>query len=680
MNETINPLLRDSLLPNFPALRPSQVAAAIDHCLADYRRAVDAVLEDSEATSFDAVVAPLEAAADDLARAFSPVSHLHSVADTPELRSAYLAALEQITAFSAELAQHRGLYERFERVSQRADMASRSAAERAVLNDALRDFRLGGVALEEPARSRFRAISTELARLQAEFEQAVTDASDAWTLHLESAERLAGVPDSALAGMREAAQQRDLPGWLLTLKAPCYLAVMTHATDRELRRTLYTAYQTRASDQGPDGGRFDNSERMAQILDLRHEASSLLGFASAAHRSLATKMAQEPQTVLDFLHDLIDRARPAAETEMADLRSFAAAELGLPDLQSWDVSFAAERLKEHRYQLSDEELKPYFPMPQVLRGLFGLCEELFGLSISECPDVPTWHPDARYYEIREGDRLRAGFYLDPFARQAKRGGAWMDVCVSRSSFAAERIPVAYLTCNFAPPTSGKPSLLVFEEVLTLFHEFGHGLHHMLTEVSWPRVGGIGGVEWDAVELPSQFLENFCWERRVLDRIARHVDSGETLPQALYAKLLASRHYHAGLWLVRQLEFALFDFRLHLEHDPDKPARIYQVLEEVRDQVSVMRPPEWARFAHSFGHIFAGGYDAGYYSYLWAEVLSADVFAAFREAGVVDSASGERFRREVLAVGASRPALESFVAFRGREPALEPLLESYGLAA
>jgi oligopeptidase A len=419
---------------------------------------------------------------------------------------------------------------------------------------------------------------------------------------------------------------------------------------------------------------------MAQILDLRHEASSLLGFASAAHRSLATKMAQEPQTVLDFLHDLIDRARPAAETEMADLRSFAAAELGLPDLQSWDVSFAAERLKEHRYQLSDEELKPYFPMPQVLRGLFGLCEELFGLSISECPDVPTWHPDARYYEIREGDRLRAGFYLDPFARQAKRGGAWMDVCVSRSSFAAERIPVAYLTCNFAPPTSGKPSLLVFEEVLTLFHEFGHGLHHMLTEVSWPRVGGIGGVEWDAVELPSQFLENFCWERRVLDRIARHVDSGETLPQALYAKLLASRHYHAGLWLVRQLEFALFDFRLHLEHDPDKPARIYQVLEEVRDQVSVMRPPEWARFAHSFGHIFAGGYDAGYYSYLWAEVLSADVFAAFREAGVVDPASGERFRREVLAVGASRPALESFVAFRGREPALEPLLESYGLAA
>jgi oligopeptidase A len=305
---------------------------------------------------------------------------------------------------------------------------------------------------------------------------------------------------------------------------------------------------------------------------------------------------------------------------------------------------------------------------------------LFGLSITERPEVATWHADARYYEIREGDRLRAGFYLDPYARHAKRGGAWMDVCVSRSSFSDERIPVAYLTCNFAPPTAGKPALLVFQEVLTLFHEFGHGLHHMLTEVSWPRVGGIGGVEWDAVELPSQFLENFCWEQRVIDRIARHVDSGQALPQALYDKLLASRHYHAGLWLVRQLEFALFDFRLHLEHDPAKPARIYPLLEEVRDQVAVIRPPEWARFPHSFGHIFAGGYDAGYYSYLWAEVLSADAFAAFRDQGVVDAASGERFRREVLAVGASRPALESFIAFRGREPALEPLLESYGLAA
>jgi oligopeptidase A len=680
MSESSNPLLSEALLPDFPALRPDHVAPAIERCLSDYRALVERVLADPAATDFDRAVAPLEAESDRMARAFSPVSHLHSVLDSPELRAAYLAALDQITAFGAELAQHRGLYERFEQVARQPEMAQRSAAERAVLNDALRDFRLGGVALEEPARSRFRVISTELARLQAEFEQAVTDATDAWTLPLDSAERLAGVPESALAGMREAATQRGLDGYLLTLQAPCYLAIMTHASDRELRQTLYTAYQTRASDQGPDAGRFDNSERMRQILALRHEASTLLGFASAAHRSLATKMASEPQTVLDFLHDLIGRARPAAAAELAELQAFAAAELDLPELQAWDASYASERLKERRYQLSDEELKPYFPLPQVLQGLFALSEELFGLSIRERPEVPTWHADARYYEIREGNRVRAGFYLDPFARLAKRGGAWMDVCVSHSHFAQARIPVAYLTCNFAPPAAGKPALLRFEEVLTLFHEFGHGLHHMLTEVSWPRVGGIGGVEWDAVELPSQFLENFCWERRVLDRIARHVDSGEALPQALYAKLLASRQYHAGLWLVRQLEFALFDFRMHLEFDPAQPDRIYTLLEEVRDQVAVLRPPAWARFPHSFGHIFAGGYAAGYYSYLWAEVLSADAFAAFRDNGVVDPASGARFRREVLAVGASRPALESFIAFRGREPALEPLLESYGLAA
>ncbi|MCB1628834.1 MAG: M3 family metallopeptidase [Xanthomonadales bacterium] len=678
--DTANPLLADRQWPDFPRLAAEQVDAAVTQRLAEYRQRVEQILADSTALDFDRAVAPLEAAADRLARSFSPVSHLHSVADTPAWRQAYLTALDALTAFHAELAQHRGLYERFEAVSQQPNADSHSAAERAVLADALRDFRLGGVALDEPARSRFRQISTELARLQAEFEQAVTDATDAWQLHLETSERLQGLPESALAGLREAAQAQSLSGYLLTLKAPCYLAIMTHAQDRDLRRTLYEAYQTRASDQGPQAGQYDNGPRMAQILALRHEAAGLLGYASAAHLSLATKMAREPQEVLDFLHGLVAKARPAALVERDQLQQFAAAELGLPQLEPWDVAFAAERQKERLFELRDEELKPYFPLPQVLQGLFDLCEELFGLQIRRRDDVPTWHSDVHYYEISEGGSARAGFYLDPFARQAKRGGAWMDVCVSRSAFDQQRLPVAYLTCNFAPPTGGKPALLLFDEVTTLFHEFGHGLHHMLTEVSWPRVGGIGGVEWDAVELPSQFLENFCWERRVLDRMARHVDTGEVLPQALYERMLAGRHYHAGLWLVRQLEFALFDFRMHLEYQPGQVDPVYPVLRQVREEVAVIQPPSWNRFAHAFGHIFAGGYAAGYYSYLWAEVLSADAFAAFSERDVLDPATGSRFRQEILAVGATRPALESFVAFRGREPELEPLLRSHGLAA
>lgn len=674
-----NPLLVDAPLPDFPALEAAQVAPAIERCLADYRERVQAIVDNDSALDFAAAVAPLEAAAERLARTFSPVSHLHSVADTPQWRAAYLAALEQITAFHAEQAQHRGVYERIRAVAEAAPPPPGSA-EAAVLADALRDFRLGGVALEEPERSRFRQISTELARLQAEYEQAVTDATDAWTLHIDDAGRLAGLPDTAVAGMREAAQAQGLDGYLLTLKAPCYIAIQTHAQDRQLRRVLYEAYQTRASEQGPQAGQYDNSERMRQILALRHEAAALLGYASAAHRSLATKMAREPTEVIEFLEGLVARAKPAAEAELARLREFAATELDLTDLQPWDVSFAAERQKERLFQLSDEALKPWFPLPQVLQGLFELSAELFGVEIQAQPEVPTWHPDVRYYQISEAGQPRAGFYLDPFARSAKRGGAWMDVCRARSSFAGERLPVAYLTCNFAPPISGRPALLLFEEVLTLFHEFGHGLHHMLTEVSWPRVGGIGGVEWDAVELPSQFLENFCWERRVLDRMARHVDTGEPLPEAIYQRMLAGRHYHAGLWLVRQLEFALFDFRMHLEFQPGMADPVYPVLESVRERVAVIQPPSWNRFAHAFGHVFAGGYDAGYYSYLWAEVLSADAFAAFSECGIVDADTGARFRREILAVGATRPALESFVAFRGREPQLEPLLRSYGLAA
>lgn len=675
-----NPLLRDLPLPDFAELRAEHVAPAITERLAQWQAAVDAVLADPQAVDFASAIAPIEQAADALSRSFSPVSHLHSVADSPELREAFLAALEQITAFNAELSQNQALYERFAAIAERPDFADLSLAQRAVVNDGLRDFRLGGVALEEPARTRFRQISTELARLQAEFEQAVTDASDAWQLPVNDEQTLAGLPAAALRTAKAEAERRELPGWVLTLRAPCYIAVMTHARDRQLRQTMYRAWQTRASDQGADPAH-DNSERMEQILRLRHEAANLLGFDSAAHRSLATKMAGTPQEVIDFLNDLGARARPAAGIELDDLREFAASKLDLDELQPWDLSYAAERLKESRFGLSEDDLKPYLPMPRVLQGLFERCTALFGVRIVERPEVATWHPDARYFEVLDqGTNLpRAGFYLDPYARAGKRGGAWMDVCASRARFGqTAQLPIAYLTCNFAPPSGDQPALLTFEEVTTLFHEFGHGLHHMLTEVDWPRIGGISGVEWDAVELPSQFLENFCWERSVLDQFARHVDSGEKLPDELYQKLLATRHFHAGMWLVRQLEFALFDFQMHLHYDPQQGGRIYSTLEAVREQVAVVRPPEWTRFAHAFGHIFAGGYDAGYYSYLWAEVLSADAFAAFTEAGLDDPGTGARFRREILAVGASRPAAESFAAFRGREPKLEPLLASYGL--
>lgn len=674
-----NPLLQELELPNFAALRPEHVEPAVSAQLGQWRAQVDALLANPDADTFDTAIVPLEKASDALSRTFSPVSHLHGVADSPELREAFLAALEQITAFSAELSQNQALYERFAAVAARADFAELSVAQRAVVNDGLRDFRLGGVALKEPERTRFREISTELARLQAEYGQAVTDASDAWHLAVTD-EQLAGLPESALHAARIEAETRDMSGSVLSLRAPSYIAVMTHARNRDLRAQMYRAWQTRASDQGADSAH-DNSQRMEQILALRHEASTLLGFPSAAHRSLATKMAQSPQDVLGFLNDLAGKARPAAQRELEDLRRFAAAELGLDDLQPWDMSFAAERLKESRYGLSEEDLKPYLPMPRVLEGLFDRCTALFGVRIVERPEIKTWHADARYFELRDADtdQLRAGFYLDPYARAGKRGGAWMDVCGSRANFDSQaRIPVAYLVCNFAPPVGDRPALLSFDEVTTLFHEFGHGLHHMLTEVEWPRIGGISGVEWDAVELPSQFLENFCWERSVLDQFARHVDSGEALPEDLYKKLLATRHYHAGLWLVRQLEFALFDFQMHLHFDPQQGGRIYPTLNAVREQVAVITAPEWSRFAHAFGHVFAGGYDAGYYSYLWAEVLSADAYSAFTEAGLDDPKTGHRFRREILAVGATRPAAESFAAFRGREPMLEPLLASYGL--
>jgi len=678
--DATNPLLRDGELPAFSEIRPEHVVPAVERILHDYRAAIDALTAATGTRDFANTLLPQEAWEERLGRAWSPVSHLHSVKDSEELRKAYSTALEAITEHSTELGQNRELYAAVDAVARRGDFAGLPRPARTLTEHALRDFRLSGVALEEPARSRFKTIANELSRLATEFEEAVLDASEAWTEHLTDAAALAGIPESGRAVLAAYAKEKELDGWLVTLKQPSVQAVLTYADDRALRERLYTAYSTRASDQGPDAGRFDNSERIEQILALRHEAAQLLGFANAAEESLATKMATSPQKVMDFLDDLVARAKPVAEREIAELRTFAAAELGLADLQPWDTGYAAEKLRERRFQLNEEELKPYFPLPAVIDGLFGICQRVFDIRLQRRDGVDVWHDDVAYYDVFDANgQLIAGAYVDLYARSGKRGGAWMDVCRSRFRDAdGLHRPIAYLTCNFAPPTATTPSLLTHDDVLTLFHEFGHGLHHLLTEIDYPGVSGISGVEWDAVELPSQFLENFGWQRETLDLFARHYQTGEALPEALFQRMLAARHFQAGMFLVRQLEFALFDFRLHLDFDPAHGARTIEVLQQVRRDVSVLQPPAWQRFPHSFTHIFAGGYGAGYYSYLWAEVLSADAFARFEAEGVFNRNTGADFRREVLAVGGSRPALESFVAFRGREPDAEALLHSYGL--
>ena len=678
---TENPLLAAGELPAFSAIAPEHVNPAIDDVLAGFRAEVDRLTADPSARDFATLLAPLERWEERLGRTFAPVSHLHGVKDSPELREAYSEALEKLTEHGTELGQNRALYEAVKAVREAPGFAAMDLARRTVVEDSLRGFRLSGVALEEPARSRFKDIQNQLSKVETEFEEAVLDATDAWTRPVADDE-LAGIPESARAMLRTMAQEKNLEGHLATLKGPVVQAILTFADNRALREQLYTAYNTRASDQGPQAGTHDNSARIETILALRHEAANLLGFDSNAHLSLADKMAGTPERVLRFLRELAAKAKPVARRELDELKVFAAAELGIADLQPWDVAYASEKLREQRFAFSEEDLKPYFPLPSVMQGLFTVAERVFGVKLVERHGVDTWHPDVHFFDVVDHDgTVRAGVYLDHYARSGKRGGAWMDVCRSRLNDGESLFkPVAYLTCNFAPPSDGKPALLTHDDVITLFHEFGHGIHHLLTEVDWPSIGGISGVEWDAVELPSQFMENFAWQREALDLFARHHETGARLPDDLYAKMLQARHFHAGLFLVRQLEFALFDFRLHLEYDPAEGARVLDVIREVRRDVAVLTPPSWHRGPHAFTHIFSGGYAAGYYSYLWAEVLSADAFAAFEEAGVFDAATGARYRREILAVGGSRPALESFIAFRGREPEPDALLRSYGLAA
>ena len=676
-----NPLLSDAALPAFSRIGAADVVPAIDTILADYQAGIDAITAAGAQHDFEHVMLQQERLDQRLSRAWAPVSHLHAVADTKELRTAYEQAEEKITDFASALGQNRDLYAKVQAVADAPDFAQRSLPERALVTHALRDFKLSGVALEEPARTRFREIANELSKLTTAFSNAVLDATDAWQEHIEDARDLAGIPESGRAVLREYAREHELDGWLVTLKQPAVQAVLTYADNRRLRERVYWAYQTRASDQGPDAGKFDNSERMEKILALRHEAAQLLGFANAAEESLATKMAETPAEVLAFLRDLIARAKPVAQGELEELRAFARDELGLETLESWDVAYASEKLRLARYALDEEQLKAYFPLPSVMDGMFALAGKLYGITVEPARDaVDVWHPDVRYCEVRDaGGTPVAGLYLDLYARSGKRGGAWMDVCRARFRDGdGVQLPIAFLTCNFAMPSGERPSLLTHEDVQTLFHEFGHGLHHMLTRIDLPSIGGIDGVEWDAVELPSQFMENFCWNRQALDLFAKHWSSGERLPDQLFDKMLAARHFQAGMFLCRQLEFGLFDFLLHADYDAARGARVMEALEAARREAAVLHPPAWQRFPHAFTHIFSGGYAAGYYSYLWAEVLSADVFGAFEEHGVIDAVTGARFRDEFLAVGASRPALESFVAFRGRAPQPDALLHSYGL--
>jgi oligopeptidase A len=674
-----NALLDMTGLPAFSRILPEHVEPALDVALADCRAGIARLTTGDSVPSWESFVEPLEELDDRLSRMWSPVGHLNGVMNSDALRAAYNACLPKLSAYATEVGQNADLFRGYQAVAAHEHLGR---AERKLLANALRDFHLSGVDLPPDQQARYKAISQELSALTSKYSENLLDATNAWSKRIDDEGALAGLPDSAKALARQTAEQRGESGWLLTLDFPSYMPVMTYADDHGLRREVYEAYGTRASDQGPHAGRWDNTEVMERILALRHELAGLLGFANYAERSLATKMAKDPAQVLAFLHDLAARSVERARGELAEVAEFARAEYGLDKLEPWDLSYYSEKLRQHRYQVGQEELRPYFPIDRVLPGMFAVVERLFGLVITEVAAVDTWHPDVRFFEIRDAQSaLRGQFYLDPFARQNKRGGAWMDVCTNRlHTVRCDQIPVAYLVCNFSPPVGGRPSLLTHDEVQTLFHEFGHGLHHMLTKVDYPAVAGINGVPWDAVELPSQFMENWCWERESLDLIAGHVDTGEPLPDELYRRMRAAKNFQSAMQMVRQLEFALFDFRIHMEYAPVRGGRVYEILDEVRDQVAVMKPPVFHRFAHGFSHIFSGGYGAGYYSYKWAEVLSADAFSLFEERGVFDPASGAGFREHILEQGGSAEAMDLYVAFRGRSPTVDALLRHSGIAA
>ena len=673
-----NPLLQSYDLPPFSAIRPEHVKPAIEQILADNRAAIARILAEQGANpSWDGLVLAMDELHARLGAAWSPVSHLNAVCNSAELREAYEGCLPLLSAYWTELGQNRELFKAYEALAASPAAANFDVAQKTILEHALRDFRLSGIDLPAEQQKRYAEIQARLSELGSRFSNQLLDATQAWTKHVTDEAALAGLTDSAKAQMQQAAQAKGLDGWLISLEFPSYFAVMTYADDRALREEVYAAYCTRASDQGPNAGQNDNGPVMQEILDLRQELARLLGYANFSALSLATKMAESPEQVLHFLRDLALRSKPYAQQDLDQLKAYAA-EQGCAQLQSWDSGYYGEKLREARYSVSQEALRAYFPVDKVLSGLFAIVQKLYGIQIRELHDFERWHPDVRLFEIEENGQHVGRFYFDLYARANKRGGAWMDGARDRRRDAAGQLiaPVAYLVCNFTPAVNGKPALLTHDEVTTLFHEFGHGLHHLLTRVEHAGASGINGVAWDAVELPSQFMENWCWEPEGLALISGHYETGAPLPQDILEKMLAAKNFQSGLMMVRQLEFSLFDFELHTSHGDGRS--VLDVLNGVRDEVAVMRPPAYNRFANSFAHIFAGGYAAGYYSYKWAEVLSADAFSRFEEEGVFNPQTGAAFREAILAKGGSQEPMALFVAFRGREPSIDALLRHSGL--
>ena len=673
----MNPLLDFSALPRFSEIKPEHVNPAVEQLIAEARSAI-VQIEKSESMSWQTIVEPLQDATERLGRAWGSVAHLNAVISSPELRDAHNAALPKVTQFYTELGLNRGLFERYKALSENASLLQDE--QRALLRHELRDFRLSGVELEGAARERYAAIQDTIAEAQSKFEDNVLDATNAFTHDVAESE-LKGVPADVVTTAREKAKAAGLADGMcrLTLQGPCYSPVMQYADSRALREQMYRAYATRASDEGDV--RFDNGAQIEKVMSLRAEEAKLLGFANFAEVSLVTKMAETPKQVFDFVRDIAQRARPFAEKDLLELKTFAATELGIDDLQSPDVGYASEKLRQKRYAFSDEELRQYFPEDRVLAGLFRVVQSIYSVKIVEGKSS-SWHKDVRFFEVLDQDGACIGeFYFDLYARENKRGGAWADSARDRRMAHAKlQTPVAYMTCNFPAPVGGKPALFTHDDVITLFHEFGHGLHLLLTEVATLGVSGFGHVEWDAVELPSQFMENYCWEWDVLTHMTRHAETGESLPRELFDKMIQAKNFQAGLGALRQMEFSLFDMRLHAEEQPADRAGLLKLLGEVRYEVAVLTPPAYNRMPWSFAHIFGGGYAAGYYSYKWAEVLSADAFGRFEEEGVLSPVAGSAFRKEVLGRGGSRDAMTNFVAFRGRPPTVDALLRHNGMTA
>lgn len=673
-----NALLKTDGLPLFGAISPLDIEPSLDYLLQDIRSAIHGLLD--QEISWGNTLQPIECLKDRLNRFWAPIRHLHAVADTEDLRKVYNACLPKLTNFYTEMGQNKQLYLAYKRVADGAEFATLNGAQKKIIENALLEFRLSGVALDANEQEQYRQLQEELLLLQNNFEENLLDATHGWQKHVQDEQLVGGLPQSMLAVTKQKATEARLKGWLFTLDFPVYLAVMQYAEHAPLREEVYVAYVTRASDQAADG-QWDNSALMQDILRLRHKQAKLLGYDSYAHYSLVQKMADDVDQVLQFIRDLAERTQKIAAQELQELQEFATKQFAQKTLQAWDIPFYSEKLRQHKYNISLEQLRPYFPAQQVLDGLFAITNRLYGVCIEERQGVEAWHADVRFFDVYDDTRaLRAGFYLDMYARDGKQGGAWMDECLSRNTVGSSmQIPIAFLTCNFTPAVADKPSLLTHDEVITLFHEFGHGLHHMLTLVDYPSVAGISGVAWDAVELPSQLMENWCWQRQAVDLIAKHYQSGALINGDLFGKILATRNFQSGLHMLRQLELALFDFTLHLAKNDPIPCDIQSVLDTVRKQIAVVFPPSYNRFQNGFSHIFAGGYAAGYYSYKWAEVLSADVFSRFEAEGILNPQTGRNFLQAVLTQGGVKRPMDMFVEFMGRKPQLDALLKYSGLA-